>query len=223
MKIPQLLAILAVFSLATFEKAKAQDERFFRKMLSGELTREQGEEKTTFHHWKVRTPKYEIDIDGDFRNEKLAFTKFDGQDWLFLYSYDDKVLYKYRFDAKGAGSSVYKVRMTELKKGVKALIFYFFEGGIQHVEYQGTSRLFFLSVEKNPETNKMLFSMTKGPYFFEEFKSREGHYHRRHSKISIMDFDGDGFRDIAVRYYLITRVYTYKGNGRWERVGEEIN
>lgn len=198
----------------------AQDERLFRQMLSGELTRDYGQVEKSLYYFKAASDFYEFDFNDDKRSEKIQFSKKDGEDWMAVFDQKGKRVFKYRFETKGIKSRAFKISVRQLSKKSKLFMIYFFEGFTKYLESQGTGRLYFLTIDDKKLTT---LSMHKGPYFFEEFKSFKGHYHQRKHDVSLYDFNKDGTRDVAVRYNLTTRVFFYDGNGKWNRFKQKFD
>lgn len=200
-----LLCVLSTLSLY------GQDERLLRQMLSGQLLEDKFEQKEDLK-FTATGPRYYFDLNGDYREESFYFTKEDGEDWLYLYDFRGKEVYRYRFVPMGSGSRVYRVTVKWVSKDISVAIIHYFEGKTAYLEKRGTARLYFLSFKRGELAD---FNMFRGPHVWDEFKDYRGQYHRRSYKVSLYDFDKDGRREISVKYHTISRVYRFAKDGKW--------
>ena len=102
--------------------------------------------------------------------------------------------------------------MRWLSPHSKAILIHYFEGKIDYLTSHGTSRLDVITID-DKDLKKIHFA--KGPIIWDEVDDKRMHYHQRPYEISVIDLDGDGIRDISVKYHLISRVMLYRGNGKW--------
>jgi hypothetical protein len=198
--------------------AYGQDERVLREMFSHERIKSLGKKKKV--HFKVRSNRYAFDLNDDHRPESFFFAKRDGEDWLFIDDYKGNRIFNFKFDTLAALSRAYKIEVRYLTKKTKVFLIHYYEGVSHYIETRGTSRLYMLSIDDN---NLKTLKMKKGPALWEEFKDHRDLYHQRSYKISLYDFNNDGFRDLAVRYALITRVFLYRPGGKWVRYTDPTN
>ncbi len=190
----------------------AQDERLVRDFLTGKLARGKNRAEKHRYDFRVRTGRYRFDFDKDGRKESFFFAKQDGEDWLFIYDYLGNEVFRYQFDALGPLSRAYKIEARYLSRRHRVFLIYFFEGRTEYLKFQGTARLYLLTIDRK---DLKTLKMAKGPYIWDEYSDGKGHYHQRSNLISLFDFDNDGIREVAVKYHLITRVFQYRESGHW--------
>lgn len=189
----------------------AQDERFFRDMFSGELARKKPKLKKKYK-WQTNTPFYQFDLDGDKWKESVIFEKRDGEDWLHLHNLYKERIFSYRFDSKGLDSRAVKFSLRSLSSNVKLLVIHYFEGYTSYLNFHGTGRFYFLTVEKGKINSASIF---KGPIYWEEFEGRNTHYRIRKSKLGLFDYNTDGVKEVIVKHQLVSTIFGYKGSGNW--------
>ena len=190
----------------------AQDERFYRKLLSGDLGVEGVEIDKKKPYFHKASSMYELDLDNDNRLEHIILEKRDSEDWLHIHNYERVRIYSLKFVRKGWESDVYKVNLRQLSSDTKVLLISYYEGHNQGNNFTGTSRLYAISFDKNDL--KSLHGV-RGPEIWDEFKDTKIHYHRRPHHVSLFDFDSDGVREVAIRHHLSTKVMKYLGKGEW--------
>ena len=208
--------ILIILSVSAF----AQDERLFRKIVTGELTRDRQQDEKSSYKYQVRSDRYQLDINNDGTEESFFTAKRDGEDWIYFFNNKGAEFYKFRFDTLGTNSRIYKIQKRKLNSEVDIMIVYFFEGVTDFLEFEGTSRVYFFTMQKQKLSTLKAY---KGPYVWQEHKSFKNYYKQRSSEVSLFDFDKDGMREVAVRYNLITRVFKFHKNGEWSQFeGDQI-
>ncbi len=193
-----------------------QDERYFRQLFSGELSRDKGagggEKKYSYY---IHTPYYQIDLNRDNNPEELIFVKKDSEDWIEIFekkSGERKKIFSYQFETKGYDSELYRIEMKKLSDTASVLILYYYEGVSKYTEMQSTSRVYAITIDKNDLKSLASF---KGPSFFEEGKSLKGHYHIRNYQVYLKDLNGDGAKELVVKFHLTSQVFIYEGSGKW--------
>ncbi len=191
----------------------AQDERFIRKLLSGDLGVEGVNEAKPKPHFNVVSPLYEIDLNEDNRVESIVIEKKDSEDWLHIQSYDRKIIFSLRFVRKGWESDVYKINLRKLSPTTHVLLVRYYEGHNQGDNFTGTARLYAITWEKNDLTT---MKSVRGPEIWDEYKDSKIHYHQRPQVVSLNDLDSDGFKEVSVRHHLSTKVMKYLGKGEWQ-------
>lgn len=198
-----------------FGTATAQDERYYRQILSGDLPAQidplKLSERTQFN---VSGPRYKFDLNGDGIEETLIPQKRDGIDWLEIRNSSGTTVFETKLLAWGVNSSIYKLKLVHLNKKAKALLIFLDEGLIQGRRSESTARFFVLTFENNDFST---FSMVEGPHIYHEKEQQREQYWRRDYNVNIYDIDGDGTREIAVQYNHINRIMKYLGKGNWER------
>lgn len=203
---------VAIF-ITLFQPLKAQDERYVRKLLSGDLTRPAplaGEAKYTY---RARSAYFEIDLNGDHRSESFVLEKKDGEDWIHVFSYGRKKVYSYRFTPIGPNSRVYRITSKRLSKNTVAYILHYFEGTSGYLKFTAQARYYFLTIDNN---DLKTLATYKGPAYWEEFKSFNfNHYHQRKYELTAVDFNSDGVKELSLRYNDANTVFFYRGKGAW--------
>lgn len=213
MEIRSLKALGVIIILHLSFKGMAQDERFTRELLSGDLTRIVAPQSESKYNYKVRTPYYEVDLNGDHKNESFVVEKKDGEDWVYVYNYSKVKIYSFKLDTGGAHSRLYRITSKNLSKDFKVYVLHFFEGVTQFLKFRSQARFYFLTIDKN---NLDSISTYKGPAFWEEFKSfKHNHYHQRKYVLTAIDLNKDGIKELTLSYNDMRRVYFYRGNGYW--------
>ncbi len=182
-----------------------------RDLFSGELTRDKFQEVKNYK-WEVKSSFYDIDLDGDGWAESFTYSKKDGEDWIQIYDKHKKLIFNERIPSKGAGSWVYKLSFHQLGPSYGLLMIYHNEGYTHYLNYENSSRLYFLTIDKKDLTN---LKLTTGPIVWKEEERRYKEYGQREYEVGLKDLDEDGVRDVVVRHHTISRVYLYRGNGVW--------
>ncbi len=193
----------------------AQDERYYRHLLTGDLPL-MGQEiaEKPMQQFNVEGAVYRFDLNGDGIEESIIPQKRDGVDWLEIRDSSARKIFEAKLLAMGSNSSIYKLKLVNLSAKAKALIIFLDEGSTAGKKFESTARIFLLSFENNDFST---FSLTQGPHFFHEKESQREQYWRRDYNVNIFDFNKDGVRDIAVQYNHIQRILIYKGKGEWQR------
>lgn len=197
-------------------KSFAQDERYYRQILTGELPLANKETKEiTITQFNVVGSTYKFDLDSDGFEESIQPQKRDGVDWLEIRNSTEKKVLEAKLLAMGQGSTIYKIRVVNLSTKVKAAIIFLDEGTTSSKRFESTGRIFVLSFENNDLST---LKLAQGPHFFHEKQAQREQYWRRDYNVNVYDIDGDGVREIAVQYNSIQRIMRYLGNGGWERL-----
>jgi len=196
---------------------RAQDERYYRQMLSGSLPdfnadKVRPKEKV---HYLFESPAYRIDLNNDGIEEYIQSAKRDGVDWIQIIDFSGRKVFESKLFAMGAESSLYKIRLMQISPDVRVLILFLDEGKTQSVRFESTARIFVLSYEKNDLSS---LKLSQGPHFYHEREAQREQYGRRHYDVNIVDFDGDGIKEISIQYNHIQRMMKYKGRGEWSRL-----
>lgn len=195
----------------------AQDERYYRQMLSGALPDFNSDEvkKNEKIHYSFSSSSYRIDLNKDGTEEYIQTMKRDGVDWIQISDFSGRKIFESKLFAMGAESVIYKVRFTQISRDVKALILFLDEGKTHSVKFESTARIYVLSFEKN---NLETLKLSQGPHFYHEKEAQREQYWRRHYQVNIVDFDGDGIKEISIQYNHIQRMMKYIGRGEWIRL-----
>ena len=184
----------------------AEDERSF---IGKDVLLPLSEKKAVFEH---SFPEYLIDLTGDGRKERIHFVNRDGKDRIFVKNSWGKSLYQYDFRAVGLDATPYKILFRSLSPSSKVLVIYYYEGYTDYLKLMGSSRLYFLSFDKN---DLKTLNMYRGPSVFYEHVAQGKSYRRREYKVELVDFNRDGKRDVLVRYNGILDIFLYRGQGSW--------
>lgn len=193
-----------------------QDERYFRQLFSGELSREKGVSDDKKYSFFIHTPYYEIDLNRDSKPEEVIFVKKDSEDWIEIFERKngERVkIFSYQFETKGYDSELYRMEFKKLSASTSILILYYYEGLSKYTEMQSTSRVYAVTIDGN-DLKKM--TGFKGPSFFEEYKALKGHYHIRNYQVFLKDLNNDDVKELVVKFHLTSQVFIYDGNGKWK-------
>lgn len=193
----------------------AQDERYYRQMLAGDLPELLQEVKETpVTPFVVEGPLYSVDLNQDGHNEALQPLKRDGVDWLIIHDSTKRKIFEGKILATGGESAISKIRLVQLSPKVRALIVYLDEGATRGKAFESTAKLFVLSFE---DSDLSTLSLVPGPHFYHEREAQREQYLLRDYQVTVADLNGDGTREITVHYNHIQRVMEYQGKGQWKR------
>lgn len=195
--------------------SRAQDERYFRDLLSGDFFKDKKIEATK-PRFRAFAPLYELDLTGDYRPERLMFELRDGQDWVSLYSDQKKPIFRYQLGPTGAESQVYRLRKIDVSDEIKALVLYYFEGANRYLGVQSYARVHILTYR--PNNLSKTIKAFKGPVFWEEFHDGKDHYRRRKYDIEFADLNNDGTKEMLLKLNNVTRIYSLQDSGEWKNL-----
>lgn len=209
----QWLFFLLFFMLSV--QSGAQDERYYRKILSGELPSvTESLKESSLPTFNVSGPLYRVDINEDKIEETIIAQKRDGVDWIEIRNASGTKIFESKLLAMGVSSHLYKIKIVDLSPRVKALILFMDEGFIKGKKFESTARLFVMTIEDNDFSKIWI---TSGPHFFHEKESHREQYWRRNYTVNVYDSNGDGIKEISVMYNHIQRYMIYNGKGEWKR------
>lgn len=206
----RFLLLMLLFTLSL--SGLAQDERSFRQLFRAELDKEVRDESTEEAKYVVSTPLYKIDLDGDHRKESIFYEFKDGKSWIHFLNYDETRRKSFKLEVNGFGAKVYKIRVRNLSTDTLGLVFYFYEGLTKYTEMNSTVRLYFVTID-NKDLSKIY--MEKGPIFWEEKRTHQGHYFQRPNNLSFVDFNKNGTKEILVKQGNTANVFMYLKKGKW--------
>ena len=193
----------------------AQDERYYRQILSGDLPRQGlGVQEATIQQFNVSGPSYHLDLNGDGLEEAIIPQKRDGVDWIEIQDSTQRKIFEAKLFAMGSESALYKVKLVNISERVKALILFLDEGKTAGLKFESTARLYLATYEDN---NLSSMKLTTGPHFFHEKEAQREQYYRRDYQVNVRDLNNDKVREIVVEYGHIQRILIYQGNGNWKR------
>lgn len=213
-----LMKLLFVFALLLFQmtfskSAFSQDERFFRKIFTGELFHKKYREPKP--KILVSSPVYKIDLNRDSEKEGILLEKKDGIDVIKIIDKLGKTLFTHELLGLGKDSRIYKLRLVRIANQTDALIIHFFEGINESTLFQATARLYFLTIDKR---NFSKVKVTQGPSYWVEKQKIKDQYWNRFYSINVVDYNQDGRNEISISYNKIQRVYFYMNDGKWSKL-----
>lgn len=194
---------------------QAQDERFFRKLFSGELRSREEKQKPDDLKFQVAGKQYRLDMNGDGRVESFVSEKRNGIEWLNIHNYKGEIIYRTSLETKGLNSWLYKISMRRISPQTKVFILYFYEGAVEYLEYRAQAHVYFLTMDDNKLDS---LKINKGAAIFDEYESFKKHYHARPYKLELIDLNKDGVKEILVKYHLNQWVYIYEYPGKWHEI-----
>ena len=196
-----------------FAPAYCQDERFYRQLFDGSFSRAQ--DKDFVYKYEFTSPEYMIDLNRDGIVDSFQTVKKDGVDFIRIMDANGITKFEASLEAKGVGSKIFKAHLLGVSKEADALILHFYEGKTEAAVFEGSARIYVITIQDR-DMNKI--TMTKGPHFFHEFESEDGHYYKywnRRFIVNTVDYNSDGAKEISVSFNGIHRILIYKGNGVW--------
>ncbi len=195
----------------------AQDERFFRQIFSGELSKTklktQIENEPKSFWYSAHTPYYQLDINRDGDAERFVFLKKDNEDWLDIFDKTKKKIFSYRFENMGINSALYRIELKTLSPTTDILFLYYYVGTTKFIDSDSSAQLYLMTIDNR---DLKTLHVLKGPSYFEELKTRRGHYHQRKYKIEMAHLSSDIDNQVIVKYRGISEVFFYTGNGKWK-------
>lgn len=199
----------------SFQLGFAQDERYFRQVLSGKLPKLFEQERVDPTPELVfKGPFYHIDLNGDGIEETIQPQFKNGQNWIEIRNSSQNKLFEAKLWSMGGDGQLYKIKLVHLSSKVKTLILFLDEGSTTGKRFESTARIFLLSFENNDLST---LKLAIGPHFYHEKEAQRDQYLRRDYMVNVYDIDQDGMRDIAIQYNHIQRILRYKGEGEWHR------
>lgn len=205
-----------VFGLILLGSAEifAQDERYYRQLLSGDLPGTSESRDSFVRNFLIKGPEYHVDLDGDGIEEIIQPEKRDGTDWISILNLSRSSLFSAKLFAAGGESSIYKLRLVNLSTRVKALIIFLDEGITRGLKFESTARIYVLSFEDNKLST---MTLNPGPHIYQEKESQREQYWRRDFVVDVTDLNNDNVREIVVHFNHIQHILEYQGNGEWKK------
>jgi hypothetical protein len=208
------LSFISLSQLLFFENLSwAQDERFYRQLLSGELTYFEKPVQPPASY-RLEGPLYRYDLNHDGLEEYIASDIKDGLVWFTVYDHNRKVVFEHKLPPTGVHSELFRVRIVDLSKNFRVLMLYFKEGHTASLGFQQYARLFFLTIDHQKLEEIRFYP---GPRFFHEKMAHRDQYFRRQYGIHLLDIDKDGTKEISVSYHGHDSIYKYLGLGKWQK------
>ncbi len=193
--------------------ALAQDERYFRQLFSGELNKGDKRDDARKYSWNVHTPYYSLDLNRDGKEEQVVFVKKENEDWIEIFDAQKNKIFSYLFENKGYDSELFRIELKTLNASTDILVLYYYEGVSKYINFQGTSRIYAITIDKRDLATLSAF---KGISFFDEVKTFKGHYHKRFYEVYLEDLTRDGTKELIIKHRNASTVFVYKGQGKWQ-------
>jgi hypothetical protein len=207
------LVLLSIFFLSF--KLSAQDERYYRQILNGELPKlSQVVKEPPNEKFNVVGASYFVDLNSDGFEEMIIPLKKDGVDWIQIKDSSQRIIFEEKILAIGGGSFIYKIKLAHISTTARVLVLYLDEGSSSGKKFESTARIFLLTYENNDLST---MSLTQGPHHFHEKQGQREQYWRRDYSVELRDINQDGTREVIVSFDHIQRIMLYKGHGLWER------
>lgn len=206
-------AFLWIILLAASLPVLGQDERYYRKIYSNELT--QKTEEIQKYKVIVKSPSYRLDLNRDGFEEVIKTEKRDGKDFFVIRDHFGRTLIDKQLSAIGSGGVVYRVQFKTISANTDALILHYYEGAIDATNFMAQARLYFLTIS-NRSLKKIHFF--KGPHFFNETEKFPDKYSVKRLSVNTIDYNKDGIKEISVSFNKIHRVFFYVAEGIWQRI-----
>jgi hypothetical protein len=207
------IIIFILFCLIATKAAQAQDERFFRKIFSGEFLKEKKVVEERKYSYVLHSPEYLIDLNDDGESESIVSVKRDSEDWIDVFNFSREKIFSYQFEAKGAKANLFRVIKKHINPSTVVLVLFFYEGETGYINFESSARVYFMAID-NKDLKKI--SMFKGPSIFEESKNFKSQYHLRNYEIKIEDFNQNSSNEILIKYRGMSQAFIYAGNGKWK-------
>lgn len=192
----------------------AQDERYYRQIITGELPVTVEPKESFVRSFLVKGPEYMVDLDGDGIEEILQPEKRDGIDYLTVLNSSRSPIFSAKLYAAGGDSTIYKLRLVHISPSVKALIIFLDEGVTKGRRFESTARIYLLSYEKNQLST---MTLNPGPHIYQEVEAQREQYWRRMYSVDVRDLNDDNRREVVVHFGHIQYVLEYLGDGKWTK------
>jgi hypothetical protein len=209
------LIFLLIFLLVPW-RAMPQDERYFRQIFSGEISKAAEKASDKKYSYFLHTPYYGIDLNNDKILEQIVFVKKDSEDWIEIFEEKSGIknkVFSYRFETKGFGSELFRIEFKRLSAETTILLLHYYEGTSRYTEMQSSSKIYALTIDRQ-DLNTI--SALSGPTVFEEYKSLKGNYHLRNYQVYLEDLNNDLSKELVIKYRSSIQVFMYLGNGKWK-------
>ena len=191
----------------------AQDERYYRKIFTGELY-EKKDEQLNFKI-KVATESYLIDLNRDGKNERIRTLKKDGLDFIEIKDRFGQLILNKKLKAIGGDSTLYKIQLKTISSEADVLILHFYEGATDSTIFEARARVYFITIQ-NRDLKRIY--MYEGPHIFYEKEMPNGKYGLRYYTVDTFDYNNDDRNEISINYGHIQHIFFYIRNGIWRRL-----
>ncbi|MBT4793041.1 MAG: hypothetical protein HON90_15820 [Halobacteriovoraceae bacterium] len=153
-----------------------------------------------------------MDLNRDGIEDSFQTVKKDGVDFIRINNHEGQKIFEEELLTKGKKSHVFKAHLRSINKSVDVLILHYYEGDNEAVGFEGSARLYFLTI-RDKSLNKI--TLRKGPHFWTERESVTGRYWNKRYSVNVLDYNSDGQNEISVSYNNLSRVYFYLRDGKW--------
>lgn len=191
----------------------AQDERYYRKIFTGELY-DKKDEQLNFKI-KVATDSYLIDLNRDGKNERIRTLKKDGLDFIEIKDRFGQLILNKKLKAIGGDSTLYKIQLKTISSEADVLILHFYEGATDSTIFEARARVYFVTIQ-NRDLKRIY--MYEGPHIFYEKEMPHGKYGLRYYTVDTFDYNNDDRNEISINYGHIQHIFFYIRNGIWRRL-----
>ncbi len=209
-----LISLLLLISWRSF----SQDERSLMRLFRNKDANYNDKAFADFtlkqkESWVVDGLKFDIDLDGDGKREKLFFKKVDGEDFFVVASEDDSIIEERRLDKLGEGSFLYKVQLKTISSALNTIVLHYYEGFSKYTEFWGTSRIYLLTYKRDDFKVRYFF---KGPSVFIEHESHGKDYYKELYKIDFEDVNHDNIKELLLVKENWKKTWYYAEQGIWK-------
>lgn len=213
MNVSQLSIFLLAFVLFSLNSF-AQDERFYRKIFTGELQYQ--EKESAIYKLELDSPVYKIDLNRDGISEQVLISHRDGQDFIVVKDFPGNLIFEKGLNTIGHKSRLFKLSLKTISEKTDVLILHYYEGFVDASSFEATARLYFLTIDNRKLKSLSLF---RGPHFWHEKEIKVSNtYINRNYVVNVVDYNGDGRNEISISFNNIARIYFYLEDGRWKRL-----
>lgn len=192
----------------------AQDERYYRQILTGELPQTSEQRESFVRNYLVKGPEYLVDLDSDGIEEIIQPEKRDGIDYLTILNSSRSTIFSAKLFASGGNSSIYKLRLVYVSPTVRTLMIFLDEGSTVGLRFESVARIYLLSYENNKLST---LTLTPGPHTYHEKEGQRDQYWRRDFLVDVKDLNADDKREVIVHFGHIQHIYEYSGRGEWTK------
>lgn len=206
---PYSLLLLSCLLVACWPfLVRGQDERHWRDLLHES---HKMEKTPPTYQFEFSGNYYRYDLNSDGKMETLSWVRRDGIDFLEV-EVPGKGGQSFRFMPVGHGARIQKIKIMNLDNDVRVALVYYYQGLTQGFQNEAEVRLYFLVWEKSSLAN---LYWEKGPLVWMDQEQRKGFYWKRAMDVRAVDLNHDGTKEIEVSHQKLSRVFFYKGQGRW--------
>src|SRR5690606_1623780 len=148
----------------------------------------------------------------DGEQEGIVQYKKDGIDYLSIIRPTGAKLFEVKLKALAPYAKIDKIYLKSLNSTDAVLLIHYYEGVHGGVIHQASARVFFITFKIKDLSH---FKFFEGPQYFHELEKTRDQYELRGYTVNVDDLNGDGTKEVVVHYNNISRIYFYRGDGRW--------